>query len=82
MPKKSETRPDCLVCDEPAIDIARNDFIITVQCIDCGMFDILELAAEHIRELPIKDRRALLDRAKRVGEYQDGPPLIREPFQL
>jgi hypothetical protein len=74
--------PECLLCHEPAIDITCQDFVYRVQCIDCGTYDILELAAKHIQELPLEDRLKLLARARAIGNGQEGPPLIREPFEL
>jgi hypothetical protein len=74
--------PACPLCDEPAIDVTFQDFIYNVQCIDCGTFEILELAAKNIQEYSLVDRRKLLARAQRAAAGQNGPPLIREPFVL
>ena len=58
--KKRPEPPACLLCHEPAIDVTFEDFVFRVQCIECGTFEILELAAKHIQEYPLEIRRRLL----------------------
>lgn len=79
MPKTMRP-PPCPICHEPAIEVSVVDYALHVECIECGTFEILELAAQHIREYAHDDRQRLLDQARRKAEGQNGPPLIREPF--
>lgn len=80
MAKKKTEAPNCFLCQEAATDIVFAGNSLLVHCLDCGTYEILELAAEHIQEIPLQDRLVILDRAKQALEGQDGPPLIREPF--
>lgn len=80
--KKRSEPPVCPLCHEPALHVAFYDFFFKVQCIECGTFEIMELAAKHIQEHPLEVRRRLLERAQLAAEGQDGPALIREPFTL
>lgn len=70
----------CLICREQAVDITFEEHSKLVQCLDCGSYEILKLAARHIQEYALDDRRGFLEKAKRVAELQGGLPLIREPF--
>jgi hypothetical protein len=77
---QDENLPSCPICHEPATDVSVKGHIIHVECLECGTFEILELAAQHIQDYAHDDRQRLLDKAKRNALGQDGPPLIREPF--
>lgn len=78
----SDSSPICPVCHEPAVDVRFEDLSFMVDCLECGPYEILPLAAQHIQEHPLEARRQLLERARRLAEAQDGRPLIREPFNL
>lgn len=77
----TETAPkSCLICHEPTVDVRFESNSFLVDCLDCGSYEILELAAQQIQEYSHDDRQRLLDKARRESEGQEGPPLLRTPF--
>ena len=83
MAENIETQEEaCLICNEAAVDVRFEDGSFLVDCLDCGPYEILPLAAKHIQEHAVEIRQHLLQRARRLAEAPGGRPLIREPFDL